>query len=130
MLQTADAAVILMTDLAENVDAITGETTVVCGSSSFSSAVADAAVTGDAKADVMTIACGSFCYSSSAAADGAMDADANPIFSTKETEHFTPSPSLISFPVFPSFCHPNVPVDPASSSAYNFHQFHILHSHQ
>ena len=38
MLQTADAAVILMTDLAENVDAITGETTVVCGSSSFSAA--------------------------------------------------------------------------------------------
>lgn len=91
MLQTVDAAVILMTDLAETVDAITGEITVVCGSSSFSSAVADSATTGGVKADAMTIACGSSCYSSSAAADVETDADANQISFQSKRRIFNPS---------------------------------------
>lgn len=81
MLQTVDVDV-NPEELAENVDADAAlETTAVCGSSSCSSAAADAEAASAADA-AMTAACGSsFCSSAAAAwaaADAAvMTADAN-----------------------------------------------------
>lgn len=79
MLQIVDADAILTTDSTETADVITGEmdgaTIAACGSSCFSSAVADVEIAGDVKADVTTAACGSFSCFSSAVADAIMDAN-------------------------------------------------------